>query len=389
MAIGGQFAGLPIDMLIGAPLTAAAKSSMLMAKTTADFIDYVGFDEKGKLRTAAFMYQKRTMNDDGTSNLDELKVEVPMLAIAPIPNLQVDEVNVLFDMEVKQSERDSSDTSATATASVSKKGWIGPSISVSGSVSSHSTHTRSTDNSAKYHVDVRATNHGTPEGLARVLDMLAANVAPALVSSTLKDGNGQNLSESARIKAENLKALRQEISQIETRLGAARDGLNTWIAQIQNIAVRQQNEYRGKISQIIEGLEGNDKNKDKREKCSQALNRIEESWSNFQNRTAELIELAASGSEKSGESSTKETESKVLTVFALKGADESGDNVLNYGEAEGSCKEQFISAQNNAVSSQRKVDSITEELSKARANYSNAMAEKTASKETESESEPG
>lgn len=375
MAIGGQFAGLPIDMLIGAPLTAAAKASMLMAKTTADFIDYVGFDEKGKLRTAAFMYHKRTMNDDGTSSLDQLKVEVPMLAIAPIPNLQVDEVNVLFDMEVKQSERDNSETSASATASVNKKGWIAPSFSVSGSVSAHSSHTRSTDNSAKYHVDVRATNHGTPEGLARVLDMLAANVAPALVSTTLKDGNGQTLSESARAKAENLKILREEISQIETRLGAARDGLNTWVAQLQNIASRQQNEYRGKISQKIDSLEDSDGNKGKKEEYSQALSKIDSSWNDFQNRTAELIELA-------GSSGTEGGENGVLKIFALIGIGDGNDESkpVDYNEAGGACKDQFISAQNKAVSAQRNVDKITEELSQAKSDYSNALAMNTTSK---------
>ncbi|MBD5541434.1 MAG: DUF2589 domain-containing protein [Lachnospiraceae bacterium] len=372
MAIGEQFAGLPIDMLIGAPLTAAAKASMLMAKTTSDFIDYVGFDEKGKVRTAAFMYQKRTMNDDGTSNLDELKVEVPMLAIAPIPNLQVDEVNVLFDMEVKQSERDNSETTASASTSISRKGWISPSFNISGSVSAHSSHTRNTDNSAKYHVDVRATNHGTPEGLARVLDMLAANVAPALVSSTLKDANGQSLSESARQKAEHLKLLREEISQIERRLGAAREGLNTWVVQLQNIASRQQNEYKGRISQKIEALGNDEKNEEERKNYSQVLSQIESSWSDFQNRTAELVELAASGGEGGG--------NKILTVFALKGADEQGSKTVDYGEAEGSCKDQFIKAQDNAVSSQRKVDSIIEELSQAKSDYSSAMAANTTSK---------
>lgn len=368
MAIGGQFAGLPIDMLIGAPLTAAAKASMLMAKTTADFIDYVGFDEKGKLRTAAFMYHKRTMNDDGTSSLDELKVEVPMLAISPIPNLQVDEVNILFDMEVKQSERDNSERSASVNASVSKKGWIGPSVSVSGSVSAHSTHTRSTDNSAKYHVDVRATNHGTPEGLARVLDMLAANVAPALVASTLKDANGQNLSESARQKAEKLKLLREEISQIETRLGAARDGLNTWIGQLKNIASRQQNEYKGKITQLI-----NEAAEDKKEEYSQILSQIDDSWNDFQNRTAELVELAASGNE-----NNEETQG-VSKAFVLKAYKEDDKTVQDYSGSNGSCKEQFIKAQNSAVDSQRKVDSITEELSKKKSDYSNAMAANTTS----------
>lgn len=362
--------GLPIDMLIGAPLTAAARSSILMANSTADFIDRVGFDEKGKLRTADFMYQKRTMNDDGTSNLDELKVEVPMLAITPIPNLQVDEVNVMFDMEVKQSERDSSETSVSASASVSRKGLFSPSFSVSGSVSAHSTHTRSTDNSAKYHVDVRATNHGTPEGLARVLDMLAANVAPALVSSTLKDANGQTLSESAREKAENLKSLRQEIGKIETRLGAAKDGLSTWIAQLQNIASRQQNEFKGQIAQLMDKT----KKEEEKEAYSGNLQQVEDSFNTFLNRTSELIELAAS--------STKEGEKTdgVLAVFALRGIKGESGEIADYNNSAGSCREQFIAAQNKAVSAQKGVDKITEELSMAKSTYSDALAANTTSK---------
>ncbi|MCH5258037.1 MAG: DUF2589 domain-containing protein, partial [Lachnospiraceae bacterium] len=183
MSIAQQFAGLRMDQLIGGPLSAAADASTQLANSTASFINKVGFDSNGKARTVAFGYQKRSMNDDGTSNLDEMKVEVPMLAIVPIPNLQIDEVNILFDMEVKQSEQSESSTDMSASMSGSGK-FLFVKVNVSGSVSSHSSNTRSSDNSAKYHVDVRATNHGTPEGLARVLDMMAANVAPELVGST-------------------------------------------------------------------------------------------------------------------------------------------------------------------------------------------------------------
>lgn len=300
-----------------------------------------------------------------------------MLAIAPIPNLQVDEVNVLFDMEVKQSERDNSEHSESASASVSKKGWIGPSFSVNGSVSAHSTHTRSTDNSAKYHVDVRATNHGTPEGLARVLDMLAANVAPSLVSSTLKDANGKTLPESARIKAEKLKLLREEISQIETRLGAAKEGLNTWTVQLQNIAGRQQNEYKGLISRKIEELENDENsknNEEKRNDYSQVLNQINQSWDNFKNNTAELIELAAC---EKGDKDSAPDEKTVSKAFSLKGCKDGEVKVDDYANADGGCKDQFLAAQKSAITAQRSVDDITKELSNKKSEYSNVMAVNT------------
>ena len=97
-----------MDQLIGAPLRAAADASNQLANSTAEFINRVGFDANGNVQTVAFGYQRRSVNEDGTSNLDEMKVNVPMLAIVPIPNLQVDEVNILFDMEVKQSEKQES-----------------------------------------------------------------------------------------------------------------------------------------------------------------------------------------------------------------------------------------------------------------------------------------
>ncbi|MBQ2803042.1 MAG: DUF2589 domain-containing protein, partial [Lachnospiraceae bacterium] len=240
MAIAEQFAGLNMEQLIGGPLSAAADASAQLANSTAEFINRVGFDAEGKVRTVAFGYEKRSVNEDGTSNLDEMKVAVPMLAIVPIPNLQVDEVNILFDMEVKQSERQESSKDLSGSMSGSLNMGI-VKVSVTGSVSAHQSNTRSTDNSAKYHVDVRATNHGTPEGLARVLDMMAANVAPVLVGSTIKDGNGQSLPEKARIKAENLKVLRNDISQIEIQLTRAQDGYTSGVAQLKRLASTQLN----------------------------------------------------------------------------------------------------------------------------------------------------
>ena len=57
------------------------------------------------------------------------------------------------------------------------------SVTVSGSVSSHKENTRSSDNSAKYHVEVHAVDDGMPEGLARVMDILQSAVAPRKVGA--------------------------------------------------------------------------------------------------------------------------------------------------------------------------------------------------------------
>lgn len=386
MAIGEQFAGLPMDQLIGAPLSAAADASLRLANSTADFINRVGFDSKGNLRNVAFKYEKRSMNEDGTSNLDEMKVEVPMLAIVPIPNLQVDEVNILFDMEVKQSEKSESSMDLGATMNTTVNLGI-VKVNVSGSVSVHQNNTRSSDNSAKYHVDIRATNHGIPEGLARVLDMMAANVAPSLVGSTLKDGNGQNLSEQARLKAERLKALRQEIRQIETRLSAAQNGLDSGIKQLKSVGETQYNEYRSKINTWMNDFDNLDKqiqaekdeterkkleeqkkaNEEKQAAYQAALDELGQAWTNFQNLVADNIKMLASSGD-----STEE----VSSVFALKALDKNG-NVVSYGTGESQYKGMAM-AQKAAIDSQKNVQQIDTELFNKNAEYSDAIAGKPA-----------
>ncbi len=385
MAIGEQFAGLPMDQLIGSPLTAAADASIRLANSTADFINRVGFDSNGSVRNVAFKYEKRSMNEDGTSNLDEMKVDVPMLAIVPIPNLQVDEVNILFDMEVKQSERSESslDLGASLTGSLNL-GII--KVSVTGSVSAHQSNTRSSDNSAKYHVDVRATNHGIPEGLARVLDMMAANVAPSLVGSTLKDGNGQNLSEQARIKAERLKALRQEMSQIESRLGAAQSGLESSIRQLKKIGESQKGVYQGIIMRRLNAIENvddrikNAANEQERsaaqaqkaendklaEAYSQSMDEVNRSWDNFSNQAQDVIKMLADNGDAS---------QGVSDMFALKSITEEGQ-VGEYGQTE-TYYNAISTAQKNAVEKQKTVTKTEEELFAKKSEYSDAMAGKT------------
>lgn len=373
MPIAEQFAGLEMDKLIGAPLTAAADASIQLANSTADFINKVGFDGNGNLRTVAFGYQHRSANEDGTTNLDEMKVDVPMLAIVPIPNLQVDEVNILFDMEVKQSEK--SESSLDVGVQLNATAKFGPvKVSVTGNVSAHQSNTRSSDNSAKYHVDVRATNHGIPEGLARVLDMMAANIAPSLVGSTLQDGNGQDITGAAKEKAEHLKSLRLEISQIETKLDAARGDLESKIAKLKKIATSQMNTYQALLTRNSKPGDTTEKDQEKYEKMSNVYNEVMDTWNNLQNQAGDLIKMAADA---------KEDNSKVSKLFALK------KFIIEEDEAksdEYDSKESYYSnmsqAQKEAVEAQKKFDSTEDDLLATKSKYNMAISGKD-TKDTE------
>lgn len=189
MGLGQEFQGLPMADLIGGPLNAACDANLNLAQTTADFIKQVGFSPDGKsIRTADFSFNRPVVVKDGdkeTIKQEKVDIEVPLLAIVQIPSLKVDLVDITFDMEVKSSESSSESSDKKAGFEAEGSGGIGPfkvSVKMSGSISSHKEHTRSTDKSAKYHVQVKASDQGMPEGLARVLDIMNQAIAPKAIA---------------------------------------------------------------------------------------------------------------------------------------------------------------------------------------------------------------
>lgn len=213
--MGDQFKGLPMGDLIGGPLMAACDAQVRLANATATFIQQVGFRPRSAdqmkalsdpnnptpfnasdmdVRTVAFRFNRPAAGHAtptpaaGAPTVvptETVELEVPLLAIVKIPALAINTVDITFDMEVKNSERTSESEekkgSFSADASV---GW-GPfslKVHVEGSVATHKENTRQTDQSAKYHVEVRAEDKGMPEGLARVLDMMNGAIAPKTIT---------------------------------------------------------------------------------------------------------------------------------------------------------------------------------------------------------------
>lgn len=183
MTISDQFRGLPMGDLVGAPLMAACEAQVRLAQSTADFINTVGFEHDangaatGKSRTSDFRFTRPVQQDDGSWKDEEVSMSVPLLAIVKVPTLAVEDVNITFDMEVKTSTNDKNAVASKTDFSASWGGF-GAKVAVSGSVSTHKENTRSSDNSAKYHVNVQARDTGMPEGLARVMDILQTAVVP-------------------------------------------------------------------------------------------------------------------------------------------------------------------------------------------------------------------
>ncbi len=384
MAISDQFRGLDMKNLIGGPLSAAADASLALANSTATFINTVGFDERGRTRTVKFGYQQTSQNDDGTTNNDEMNVDIPLLAITPIPNLQIDNVDVLFDMEVKETSKSesSNDLSASGSATI---GFLGFKMTVTGSVSAHQSNTRSSDNSAKYHVEVNASNYGTPEGLARVLDMMAANISPALISSTPKDANGQDLTKEKREKVERRKQLSLAVSDLERQVNAARNVYNERLTQFRRIASAQLNEYLARISNELsaqeEKLKGLDPSKDADyqtnksaidetiQKITNMRDEVIASWNNFQNNLEGLMNIVADTSDTSG---------GISSVFGLKMpqlGEKDSIKAINFANNDSSQYDAMLTIQNKSVDDKKKMTALENSLSDKKREYNLALTE--------------
>ena len=190
MSVASQFSALPMESLIGGPLQAAATAQGQLASITSDFITNVGLQDDGQgnlsARTVAFNYEKpvKTSTTDASTgevtdtwDVKPMSLNVPLLSIVKSPNLQVKEVNVTFDMEVKASSASQSTNTRDVSVDASWSGW-GAKVKFHGAVSNKQESQRSSDTSAKYHVDVLAKDDGAPEGLMKVLDILGEAIQP-------------------------------------------------------------------------------------------------------------------------------------------------------------------------------------------------------------------
>lgn len=207
--MGDQFKGLPMSDLIGGPLMASCDAQVKLANATADFIKVIGFmppandtDTIGAIRTAMFRFNRpagtEAQAQNGVIPTESVELEVPLLAIVKVPSLAINTVDITFDMEVKNTEtsKESLDTAAKMSADA-KVGW-GPfsvTVHIEGSVASHKENVRSTDQSARYHVEVRAEDKGMPEGLARVLDIVQTSIAPKKIGQPVPTSEGKSLND--------------------------------------------------------------------------------------------------------------------------------------------------------------------------------------------------
>lgn len=108
----------------------------------------------------------------------DVSINAPLLSLVPLPAFTMDELTVDFEMEVKQSDIKEDHTKSDISSTLSYKSWYGLNASITGTVSSESTHKRETDSTATYKIHARAVQQQPSEGMAKLTSLFAQMMEP-------------------------------------------------------------------------------------------------------------------------------------------------------------------------------------------------------------------
>ncbi len=175
--VTNAFRGLPMSELIGAPMYAAAEAQQRLAAIAWEYYQKIAFDENKKTRVLEFDIERPVIEEGADPKILNQKVKAPFIGLVPIPSLLIDRINVDFQMEVTDTNVNKSNSTAEASTNISAK-WFCTSVNIAGKVSTSRENTRTTNQTAKYQVNVTASQQPPTEGLSKLMDIMASCIEP-------------------------------------------------------------------------------------------------------------------------------------------------------------------------------------------------------------------
>jgi len=172
--VPSEFAKIPLEAIIGAPLDAVAKAQRAAADNT------IGFIQALADKSQSFQYSR--IGEDGREQ--KVAIKVPTLALVPTPHIRIDSVTTHFKYEISESLVVKKDTSATLEGSAGIKYLPIVDLSLKGSIQSSSADDSTTNRSGVLEITVHASEAPMPEGLAKVLSLLANAAQPQIQAQT-------------------------------------------------------------------------------------------------------------------------------------------------------------------------------------------------------------
>lgn len=176
----GTLQGLPFDNLIGGPLNACIQAQNDAAMTSINFINNVCLNEDKETGEKSAVYVSFSFIQNGR----KVVINVPLIAIVPIPYIAINSVDISFKATVNGVESESSSTETEYESKENKKstrktGWFRKKTTTINSTFSTKRDSKSTQDSkfsveATIDVAVHAGQESMPAGMAKILEMLGA-----------------------------------------------------------------------------------------------------------------------------------------------------------------------------------------------------------------------
>lgn len=176
----GTLQGLPFDNLIGGPLNACIQAQNDAAMTSINFINNVCLNEDKETGEKSAVYVSFSFIQNGR----KVVINVPMIAIVPIPYIAINSIDISFKATVNGVESESSSTeteyeSKGTKKSTRKSGLFRRKTTTINSTFSTKRDSKSTQDSkfsveATIDVAVHAGQESMPAGMAKILEMLGA-----------------------------------------------------------------------------------------------------------------------------------------------------------------------------------------------------------------------
>lgn len=176
----GTLQGIPFKNLIGGPLSACIQAQNDAAMTSINFINNVCLNEDKETGEKSAVYVSFSFIQNGR----KVVINVPMIAIVPIPYIAINSIDISFKATVNGVESESSSTeteyeSKGTQKSTRKSGLFRRKTTTINSTFSTKRDSKSTQDSkfsveATIDVAVHAGQESMPAGMAKILEMLGA-----------------------------------------------------------------------------------------------------------------------------------------------------------------------------------------------------------------------
>ncbi len=166
-----EFQSLPLEFIISAPLLGVIKAQAVAAQATLEFINTfkgqtVDFENTVVSTTA------------GVSNQQKVTVKAPLLAMTPVPHIRIDSFTTHFKYEISQvvTEKKALDIGVSLEAGTASALSSFIKASIKGNVSSQSSSESVMNRSGVLEITLHASEAPIPEGLSRILNLLAKTI---------------------------------------------------------------------------------------------------------------------------------------------------------------------------------------------------------------------